>query len=331
MTGRTVRVYMADGSPFGIRKVEIYNRTITALSVPRTRLQELRSDNWREVRGPGVYFLVGKPEFEGEIPEAYIGEAQDLLKRLSDHLTDTTKDFWKDTVLFISKDENIHKEYLESRLIDEAYTCKRYKLNQNHQQTPPLSHPDRDAMEEMIPDIRLILGALGHPILEPKIVSAVIKHSAEGSPQAETGGKDILAEEFTFEGRTFSARGRITDEGFVILQDSQADATESPSINPRYTELRQRLRNEGIVKESEDNQRLIFTGDYQANSSSQAASVIAGQNRSGPASWTPLSDDKKTLGDVERESVKTDSPVSPPPVHSPAPDAEADSVNPNTH
>jgi len=41
MPGRTVRIYMADGSPFGIRQAEIFNRTIQALGVSRLRVGEL--------------------------------------------------------------------------------------------------------------------------------------------------------------------------------------------------------------------------------------------------------------------------------------------------
>ena len=77
MGGRTVRIYMADGSPFGICQAEIFNRTIQALGVSRARIGELTEDEWNEARGAGVYFLFGKAA-AGK-PKAYIGEAQNVI------------------------------------------------------------------------------------------------------------------------------------------------------------------------------------------------------------------------------------------------------------
>jgi hypothetical protein len=87
MTGRTVRIFMADDSIFGIRECEILNRTIHALSVSRGRLGELK--DWDEAKRLGVYFLFGKTP-EGD-SKAYIGEAQRVFEHVSHHVKE--KDF----------------------------------------------------------------------------------------------------------------------------------------------------------------------------------------------------------------------------------------------
>ena len=158
MAGRTVRIFMADGSAFGIRQCEISNKTIQGLAVSRGRLSELKS--WEESRRSGVYFLFGKNE-RGD-PKAYIGEAQRVFDRVSTHVRE--KDFWNEVIMFVNKDANMHAKYLEARLIAMAGSAGRYSLeNGKGQENPILSRADTDAMEEILADIRLILGVLGAP------------------------------------------------------------------------------------------------------------------------------------------------------------------------
>jgi len=180
---------------------------------------------------------------------------------------------------------------LEARLIKEALQAGRYELdNGNSQALPNLSRADKDAMEEMIPDIRLILGVLGHPILEPEV-------ERNATQDQNRGG---LAQEFSFSGRDFDARGRVTDEGFLILSASTAAREVTDSAFPGYKQLRESLMEQRVLVE--ENGRLKFTRDYLANSSSQAANIIAGGNRSGPISWKR---GPQTLADIEAAAVVT--------------------------
>jgi hypothetical protein len=279
-------MFMADGSALGIRQCEILNRTIQSLSVSRGRLPELFS--WSEIDGAGVYFLFGKAESGADM--AYIGEGQKVVERLKSHLRE--KAFWSEVVVFVNKDENINPKYLEAKLIQEAVAAERYVLdNGKHQVVPHLSRADTAAMEEMIPDIRLILGVLGHRIFEPVVPAAA-------SPDAEVarnGPRSTLDREFVFSGPSFSARARVTDEGFVILKESSA-ASEFGVGSAGYRQLRERLIEEGALKPA--NGCLVFTRDVVTTSSSQAASIVAGGNRSGPGSWKSGG---KTLSELEEE------------------------------
>ena len=49
--GRTIRIYLADGSPTGIRHAELVNWTGQAIVCPRARIGELAA--WDESRRPG--------------------------------------------------------------------------------------------------------------------------------------------------------------------------------------------------------------------------------------------------------------------------------------
>ncbi len=76
--GRTVRIYLADGTASGLRHAELANWTGQALMVPRTLIAESR--HWKEVERPGVYFLSG-PEGRAR-RTVYIGEAESIRRAL---------------------------------------------------------------------------------------------------------------------------------------------------------------------------------------------------------------------------------------------------------
>jgi hypothetical protein len=162
--GKSVRIFLPDSTVSGIRHAEIVNRTGHTLACPRNRLADLK--DWPETSKPGVYFL-----FEARLgdskPLAYIGESENVSERLISH--DRKKDFWNDVVIFTSKDENLtksHIKYMESKLEGLAKAADRYELENGN--TPTLSslpRAEREAMNELIEDIRLVLGTLGYPIL----------------------------------------------------------------------------------------------------------------------------------------------------------------------
>ena len=134
----------------------------------------------------------------------------------------------------------------------------------------------------------------GHPILEP----IDIPMAAEGSSSVI---QPLLRQEFSFTGPTFEARGRVTDEGFLILKGSTA-APDFKVGSSGYQRMREKLVEDGVLLP--DSGRLVFTRDISANSSSQAASIVAGGNRSGPFSWKS---NGKTLGDLESDAVSASS------------------------
>ena len=115
--GKTIRIYLADAVPAGIRHAELLNWTGQALVCPKGRVGEVAK--WPESQRPGVYILFGRDEDDN--PRAYIGEGESVLVRLQDHVKH--KDFWTEAVFFTSKDDNLtkaHVKYLESRFVELA-------------------------------------------------------------------------------------------------------------------------------------------------------------------------------------------------------------------
>jgi hypothetical protein len=168
--GKSIRIYLKEGTVSGIKLAELVNLTIQALSSPRSKIAELNANFQNHVNRQGVYFLIGSDDKTGK-PKVYIGEAENVWERLKNHAIN--KDFWTEVILFTSKDENItksHIKYLETRLVQITKESDRYVLENNN--TPNLTSlplPDKDAMEEFILNIKILNGVLGHKFLEKQI------------------------------------------------------------------------------------------------------------------------------------------------------------------
>ena len=289
--GKSIRVYLADGTVSGIRHGEVANWTGQAIACPRRRFAELKQ--WDEVRRPGVYFLYGVDEETGQ-DQVYIGEAEIVADRLSNHVGN--KDFWGEVIAFTSKDENLtkgHVRYLESRLVQLATDAKRDALeNTARPQLPSLPRADRDAMEEFLDGVRLLLGVLGHKTLEPLVSAA-----RSGGAVVEGAGVVIPAgsEPLTLASRTLKARALQTDEGIVVLAGSEAVTEAQPSISAGYRALREKLIAQGILVAADGKMR--FTQDQLFSSPSQAACVVVGHAINGRDAWR--TSDGRTLSQLE--------------------------------
>ena len=125
-TGRSVRLYLAEGSPTGILTAEIVNWTGHVLSAPRTRLEVALKRE--ELKRTGIYLLFGD-EFGKDLPAVYVGEGDDVASRLYSHSRDDQKAYWERFIAVTNKDMNLtkaHVKFLEGRLITmlkEAKKC----------------------------------------------------------------------------------------------------------------------------------------------------------------------------------------------------------------
>ena len=289
--GRTIRIYLADGSPTGIKHAELVNWTGQALVCPRGRVGEL--SKWPESQRPGVYVLFGE-DTTGTKALAYIGEAENVLVRLQSHIKG--KEFWDQVVLFTSKDENLtkaHVKYLEARMVEAAMEAGRVALeNGTSPQLPSLPRADRDAMEEFLDPARILLAALGFPLLQP-----VVKKSTSNC-ESETGASGPLAGvrlHFDLPKRNVKAEGSSTDEGFVVFAGSLGDRKVRDSLSQGWRDLREELIAEGKVEVLE--KQIRFLKDVLFKSPSAAAAVTAGGVWNGRAGWKDANG--KTLKDLE--------------------------------
>jgi hypothetical protein len=277
--GRTIRIYLDDGLITGIRHAEIVNWTGQAISAPRTKIKQL--SDWPESQKPGVYFLFGVDDESGN-QALYIGEAENVLDRLSNHLAN--KDFWNEVIFFTSKDENLtksHVKYLESRLVELAKTANRYVLlNGNAPQLSSLPKGDRDSMEEFIGNLRTLLGVMSHKALEP-IASHENKLSKESlaSPKVTETTENI----FNLNISGIKATSIVSNEGIVVLEGSTVSNNVKQSLSGGYKKLRDQLLENGTISSVEGG--LKFTKNQLFTSPSQAAAIIVGYAINGRHCW----------------------------------------------
>tara|TARA_B100000809_G_scaffold250241_1_gene282488 strand:+ start:34 stop:912 length:879 start_codon:yes stop_codon:yes gene_type:complete len=274
MFGKSIRIYLSDGSPSGLRHVEIANWSGQAIACPRSRFSELKK--WSESQRPGVYFLLEKHSTDDK-NAVYIGESENVFKRLTDH--DRKKDFWNEVILFTSKDENLtksHIKYLESRLTKITIESDRYSAeNSNNPTESTLPRADKDAMEEFIHNAKMILGTLGHKLLEPINSSS----SDEIIPDSDS----LIGHRLYFKVNGHSAEGKQSDEGFLLIKGSEISLQTTASIPGKIKLMRQKLIEDKTLIEQSD--KLVLIKDIVLSSSSYAGALVAGTSRSGPQSW----------------------------------------------
>lgn len=292
--GKSIRIYLADATATGIRYAELVNWTGHAIACPRSRLSELK--NWPEAAKPGVYFLF-EGRFGSSKPAAYIGESENVAKRLIDH--DKKKDFWSEVVIFTSKDENLtkaHIKHLESALVDLSKKADRYELENGNSPTESLlPRADRDAMEEFVVNIRMVLGTLGYSILEPLLSSNASDAGSEESISNENSLSNLF-----FNVHCLSAQGAVTDEGFVLKKGSQLAKSSSDSMPGKLSIIKAKMLVDGLLQDTDE--CLVASEDILFNSSSYAAAMVAGTSRSGPQSWKTAKG--KTIKQVENDKLK---------------------------
>lgn len=274
----SVRIFLADGDPAGIKVVEKSNWTGVGLVFPQALYAEARKRP--ELQRTGVYLLVGPGE-SVQLPKLYIGEGDPILPRLNQH--ESKKDWWTHAVAFTSKDQNLNKahiQYLESRLVQLAAQAKRCQLdNGNTPLAPSLSEADRADAESFVQDILLCMPILGYPFFE------------------QASEAKAISRHYHLSARGVQAEGFESSEGFVVLKGSQAAVDERPSIHGYLKEMRRSLLKEGVMKVT--GQHLVFSQDFSFASPSTAAGVVVGGAANGREMWRTV--EGRTLKDIQEE------------------------------
>ena len=276
--GKTIKIFLIDGDPNGRMSCEISNWSGKAYKIPRIKIKDCADRN--DLASTGVYLLFGKRDDGKDL--VYIGEAESILKRLNQQLTQ--KEFWNEAIIFISKDENLNKahiKYLENRLHLIAGSANRYIIDNSVTPTQSqISESDRAEMEEFIENIKMLVNTLGHKVFDEKREFIRKQKQAVFLIRAARGA---------------DGNGEPTSEGFVVFKGSKAAATIVNSMNPNFVNLRQRLITEGILVDR--GTFFEFSDDYIFSSPSTAAVMVMGRNANGLTEWK--SNEGKTLKEYE--------------------------------
>lgn len=281
--GKTIKIFLIDGDPNGRMSCELSNWSGKGYKIPRIKIKDCTDRE--DLTSTGVYLLFGKDE-DGK-DKVYIGEAESILKRLNQQLTQ--KEFWNEAIVFISKDENLNKahiKYLENRLHEIAILTNRYKVDNSIVPTQSsISESDKAEMEEFIENVKMLVNTLGHKVFEEK---------------REFKSKQKQATFFIKAARGADGQGEPTSDGFVVLKGSKAAASIVNSMTSNFISLRQKLIDENVLINQGD--YFEFSEDYIFSSPSTAAVIVMGRNANGLTEWK--NKEGKTLKDFE-SNIKT--------------------------
>lgn len=274
--GRTIRVFLADGTPTGILTAEIMaSWTGKAIVAPRSRLPDLLARP--EVARTGVYVLSGPDPNDPLRSKVYIGEADSVKARLVQHNADEAKDFFNRVLVVVSKDENLtkgHARFLESRLIALTQAARRASLaNGTAPDFSLLPEADTADMEFFVEQISLILPILGFDFAQPQ-------PTVSSFPKSESGPALV----FEMKAVGVTARAVETESGFLVLKGSTARATGTQSWET-YKALRDSLVEQGRLIPTTDPNMLSFSEDVAFASPSAAAAVVYAGNINGRTAW----------------------------------------------
>ena len=265
MYGKAIELFLVNGSADSLTTAELSNWNGKAIKIPRT---EIVGCDREDIKGVGVYFLMCQ-EDDGT-DSVYIGEAENVQDRLTQHLRDyqssKEKYYWNTAVIFVGRDLNKALiRYLENRLVEIAKDCGRYSiLTKNTYKNTVLKEAQISTMEEFIDNVKILINTLGYKVLVPV-------------PKATDDTVYLYCK-----GAGASAKGFVSTGGFTVLAGSVVSDHTVPSLETRgksYFNLRNALVKDEIIKDD------IFQKDYEFSAPSAASAVVLGHTSNGNVDW----------------------------------------------
>ena len=157
----TIRIFVPDGDPEGVRLLDRMNWTGVGVVFPRVKWQEIKKRP--EFLRTGIYILASYSGENDNLPKIYIGQADGVRDRINSHFK--KKDFWDWGIVFVSTSGGLnraHVTWLEHALVERAIETKRCQLeNDNVPQEPALTEAEKADMQGFFKEILQILPLVG--------------------------------------------------------------------------------------------------------------------------------------------------------------------------
>lgn len=283
-SGRSVKLFLADGTAAGILTAEIMNWTGHVLAAPRTRFEDAFARE--EMRRTGIYFLIGPDEDGTGLTSVYVGEGDEIGKRLYSHNKD--KDFWDRFIAVTSKDMNLtkaHVRYLEGKVLSLIKDAKRASIeNKDMPLFELLPEADISDMDAFLEEIQLVLPVIGVDLLRKS--SRLSPPHTDPDPKNSEAGTAAGKVFFTLSNAKAGIEAKAYELGgeFVLQQQSTGALREKVSFNEALRILRQDAMKTGRISEVSSKQ-FKLEQDMPFGSPSAASAFLFGTSRNGRADW----------------------------------------------
>ncbi|WDC81364.1 GIY-YIG nuclease family protein [Ligilactobacillus ruminis] len=232
-----------DGDGSQRYQVMLDNWNIKSYKIPVGLVAD--SNSLDNIHTAGVYFLFGYDEGQKSV---YVGEAEDVYRRLTQHIPEKDGYIWDNAVVFIASDigvlDKARVKYLENRFYNIIKDANSYKLlNRNEPTKAKLSRPAEDSMEAVIDNIRLIIPVLGYTPFENRISEN--KFSIENEEIFYIKNKELQAKcRFNLDKYLLKL-----DKPFTLLKGSRISNKINSSLSKKLKQQRQECTDSNVIKD----------------------------------------------------------------------------------
>lgn len=263
-----IQILVTAGDPDGVRVVEKSNWTGKGIVFARSDLAVAQGEG---LGSPGVYILMGDDPDEEFEQRIYVGQGDDVGRRLKQHQSDDNKEFWETTIVFLSGNQSLnraHVSFLEAEMIRLANDAARVAVaNGNQPGTPHLPAADHAVAAGFLEEMRAILPVLGLDAFE----SIVSTPSTEGRTR------------YYLDSRGGKGEGEERSDGFLVFAGATARLEQTPSLAKHGNKTRERLIATGRLKDVGKHYEL--TEDTLFRTPSAAAGTLIGGHVNGREAW----------------------------------------------
>lgn len=262
---KSINIFLPTGASDGPIELEMLNWNGMIIKIPR---KEVSTYSDVVLDKPGIYFLFCKDEGNGE--SVYVGEAENLLLRLKQHIQSNNagkeKFFWNNAVCVSGKDLNKALiKYLENYYCQQVKLSSKYELlTQKSSPKMTLKRAEQAAMDEFTDNVDMLMGTIGYSILE-QVKEEEAAAQTYFNCKSKTGA---------------DAKGYISENGFTVCAGSRiADKCSSKTFMDTYSKTLDKLIANKIIVD------FVFEKDYTFGSPTAAADVVLQSYVSGMEYW----------------------------------------------
>lgn len=273
--GKSITVYLMDGDGSQRYQVTLDNWNIKAYKIP-VDLVAARN-NLDSIHTAGVYFLFGYVEGQKSV---YVGEAEDVYRRLTQHIPEKDGYIWDNAVVFIASEigvlDKARVKYLENRFYNIIKDVSSYRLlNRNEPTKSTITKYSEDAMEVVIDNIKLIIPVLGYTPFKNRIFEG--EFSSENEEIFYIKNTELYAEcRFNPEKYLFNlANPQSKFMPFTLLKGSRISNKINSSLTKKLKQQRQECTDSNVIKDG------ILQKDLDFKSASYVAGFVLGRSSNG--------------------------------------------------
>ncbi len=209
---------------------------------------EFMKDFEKDLQSPALYILIKKDE-----SKAYIGETDDFIKRISQHIV--KKSFWSEVMVFLGTNEDTlsktEVQYLEYLALEKAKQVKSYDLSENTQagKIPHMNVMQKGKTDKFFKYVQFLAKFVGCDIFE-KRPNVVLRTSLEAE-QAKVIPVTASVSADDLKGRvllSLNGNGKYTKREFVW---HVVDEFLKAYPNTTFAELRATFKRDYLLRFSQ--------------------------------------------------------------------------------